>query len=433
MRKEYVGAAPATKLQQPIDSSAMSFELEDATGFPSGTYPFVIAIGRGSPQEEKVLCSSRTANVFTVQQRGYDGTLAAAHSVNERAQHVYDSISAAEANEHQESWHIERSMENVDVYVDAASGSNTAPGTFAEPFASLEHAVEQIPNFLQHDYTIHLLSSDSTDCVIADRIFAGGSVTIVGELSNAFAQLSGNININSFIGYGFRTHALGSSSSAVRFVNLTFHSRPDCYRTAVTFEECKFDSVQTYAVLIETSDCYFKQCDFGTGKFNYTGLFRSNSNVYFESCTGTTTLYTGFVDSASKVYLRDNGVTSDQHWRCRFGGEVFEDEWHTVGDSGEPALQNGWTAAPSNPVQFKAWGGCTHVRGRVNSGTSGTTVFTLPVGLEPDHNMRFAMVTEDLATQGRVEVGTDSAVRLTLAASTTSYTPLDLSFLGRQI
>jgi hypothetical protein len=433
MRKEYVGAAPATKLQQPIDSSAMSFELEDATGFPTGVYPFVVAIGRGSPQEEKVLCSSRVGNVFAVQQRGYDGTLAAAHSINERAQHVYDSISAAEANEHQESWHIERSVGNVDVYVDAVNGSDSAPGTLADPYASLAHAIGQIPNFLQHDYTIHMLSSDSTNCIIADRIFAGGFVEIVGELSNAAVQLSGSISVNSFVGAGLRNYTLDANTSAVRFVNLTLLSRPDILRSAAIFEDCTFDFFATYGVLAEAADCYFKQCNFGTDKLDHSGLFRSGSNAYFEACIGSTLLYAGFVDGGAKVYLRDNNFMHEASWRMRHGGEVFEDVWHTVGAAGEPALQNGWLAAPSYPVQYRRWGGTTHVRGRVNSGTSGTAVFTLPVGLETEHNLRYATVAADFSTHGLIEVGTDSTIKLTLAGTTTQFVAIDCSFLGRQI
>ena len=60
--------------------------------------PFVIVIDRGNALEEKILCSSRTGNTFTVSQRGYDGTLALNHANGAKVDHVLDATAMQDMN-----------------------------------------------------------------------------------------------------------------------------------------------------------------------------------------------------------------------------------------------------------------------------------------------------------------------------------------------
>lgn len=103
MRKEFVGAAPTKKLAADITATATSFDIDDATGYPTGAAaPFVVVIGRGTGVEEKILCASRSLNTFTVAAsgRGYDGTTAFAQKAGSLVEHVVDSIVVDEANAH---------------------------------------------------------------------------------------------------------------------------------------------------------------------------------------------------------------------------------------------------------------------------------------------------------------------------------------------
>jgi hypothetical protein len=100
-RREYAGAAPATNLAAGIDSDDLAVALDSGSGYPTGAIgPFVIVIGRGLSNEEKILCSSRSSGTITVEQRGYDDTSAAAHATGESVEHCATAVDFDEANEH---------------------------------------------------------------------------------------------------------------------------------------------------------------------------------------------------------------------------------------------------------------------------------------------------------------------------------------------
>jgi hypothetical protein len=60
--------------------------------------------------------------------------------------------------------------------------------------------------------------------------------------------------------------------------------------------------------------------------------------------------------------------------------------FHIVGNTGEPAFQNGWTnfgVGVSTGGFYIDPASVVHLKGILNGGTSGTTAFTLPVGYRP--------------------------------------------------
>lgn len=88
-RHEYAGAAVATTLRSAIGAADLTFETDSSTGWPSGIVGlFTVTINRetydsgGTLLEERILCTGRSGNVFTVHAsgRGYDGTTARAHT-----------------------------------------------------------------------------------------------------------------------------------------------------------------------------------------------------------------------------------------------------------------------------------------------------------------------------------------------------------------
>jgi hypothetical protein len=99
IRREFVGNALRTTLSANISNSATSFSGVNGSSFPTGdNNPFVISIGRGTALEEKILCSSRSSNTFTVSERGYDGTTASEHTIGESIDHVLDATVIQDMN-----------------------------------------------------------------------------------------------------------------------------------------------------------------------------------------------------------------------------------------------------------------------------------------------------------------------------------------------
>lgn len=99
LRREFAGGVLKTQLASNVSISESSIVVIDGSTFPSGSInPFVIVIGRGTAQEEKILCSSRTSNTFTVSQRGYDSTTAIAHVSGEIVDHVLDATTIQDMN-----------------------------------------------------------------------------------------------------------------------------------------------------------------------------------------------------------------------------------------------------------------------------------------------------------------------------------------------
>jgi hypothetical protein len=101
-RREYKGAAPETTLSSGILAAATSFNVDDGSGYPTGSIgPFFIVIDPGTALEEKILCTSRTANAFSCSGgRGADDTVAVDHAAGAKIRHVHTKTDADEANEH---------------------------------------------------------------------------------------------------------------------------------------------------------------------------------------------------------------------------------------------------------------------------------------------------------------------------------------------
>lgn len=99
LRREFAGGVLKTQLTANVSNIATSISVIDGSTFPSGaTNPFVIVIGRGTAQEEKILCQSRTGNTFAVLERGHDSTPAISHTTGEVVDHVLDATTIQDMN-----------------------------------------------------------------------------------------------------------------------------------------------------------------------------------------------------------------------------------------------------------------------------------------------------------------------------------------------
>jgi hypothetical protein len=110
MRREYRGGARRAQLTAPLGSSTANLTItcDNLDNWPTGISgrPFFVVLGRDTPVEEKILCSSRSGNVITVfnagiiNGRGADDTLIAAHATGTFIEHVFTATDANEANQH---------------------------------------------------------------------------------------------------------------------------------------------------------------------------------------------------------------------------------------------------------------------------------------------------------------------------------------------
>jgi len=97
--KEYEGGTVATTLSALISAGATSIAVTSGSSFPNGaTAPFVVVIDRGLAAEEKVLIDTRASNTLTVQQRGYDGTVAQSHAAGATINHCVDAYTLKQVN-----------------------------------------------------------------------------------------------------------------------------------------------------------------------------------------------------------------------------------------------------------------------------------------------------------------------------------------------
>lgn len=104
-QRGHKGAAKPTSLLGGISSTDLAFSVATGggTGYPDGSDGvFVILVDGVLSGAEKILCSARTGDAFTVATggRGYDDTVASAHLNNASVAHTNSAVEAAEANAH---------------------------------------------------------------------------------------------------------------------------------------------------------------------------------------------------------------------------------------------------------------------------------------------------------------------------------------------
>jgi hypothetical protein len=98
-RREILGNVVTTVLSSNISNSATTITVADASTFPTGSLnPFVISIDKGTSDEEKILITQKGGNNFFVKARGFDGTVAVAHSAGAVVDHVLDANAVLSMN-----------------------------------------------------------------------------------------------------------------------------------------------------------------------------------------------------------------------------------------------------------------------------------------------------------------------------------------------
>lgn len=107
----------------------------------------------------------------------------------------------------------------------------------------------------------------------------------------------------------------------------------------------------------------------------------------------------------------------------------FDDEWHEIGATDEPAFQNGWVNfnAGYAPLSFKKSGETIHVRGVVKDGSpANSVIFTLPEDYRPSASMTFAQIAGGTLLCW-INVKGNGEVQI-IGGGSASYTGVTLSF-----
>ncbi len=107
-RREYQSGQPTTLLNPlNIGGNTFTISLTDPTllaGWPDGAegYNFWVTVDAGKPQEERILCASRSGSVVTVAAsgRGSDGTTESNHAAGAEIWPSWSATDADEANAH---------------------------------------------------------------------------------------------------------------------------------------------------------------------------------------------------------------------------------------------------------------------------------------------------------------------------------------------
>ena len=103
-RRSYTGTAAPTKLAASMAAGDASFSVVTGggNGYPTGVNNFVITVDLGLSTEEKILCSARVADAFTVAGggRGFDGTTAQSHGSGASVNHTLSAVDMDQVNQH---------------------------------------------------------------------------------------------------------------------------------------------------------------------------------------------------------------------------------------------------------------------------------------------------------------------------------------------
>lgn len=123
------------------------------------------------------------------------------------------------------------------------------------------------------------------------------------------------------------------------------------------------------------------------------------------------------------VDVIDKKITNARAWMTyiyelyRF---VKGEQWHELGATGEPALQNSWAnvgGANDETAAFRLFGvSQLHIKGLIDSGTitDGTVVFTLPEAYWPEKHLRVSGMYVQGSSENsyQIEIQTDGDVAI---------------------
>jgi len=135
--------------------------------------------------------------------------------------------------------------------------------------------------------------------------------------------------------------------------------------------------------------------------------------------------------------ILDNGAATEQFQALLEEIEQFSsvEDWHIVGNANEPAFQNSWDnigGGDAVAAFYKDSFGRVYIKGHVDTGASGTAVFTLPQDYRPSEIVEFTCHTTSggggSGGHSYAVITTDGDVTLTMSGTSIDVSMDNISF-----
>lgn len=349
-------------------------------------------------------------------------------------------------------------------HVDDDTGDDANDGSASSPLATVEEAARRIRRFAaltnpSSSFSINIVNDYVGDFEVAN-INIGGTLYIQGELDGS-TKVTGRVSLYNING---QTH----TNLVLRRMEIE-NTNDSC----VYVRGCNN---------VYMNDLVIRQK--GTGNDTIMTYITGASSVYARgiSCINdatTTKNYAWYADRGAKLIIRneetddnggvvystvnsgvnflmiyrcveggqahiyetggpelpaDGGTYADQMFQTFGGGSgVWEDTWHFVDATGEPAYENSWTHnAASQNARFRAVGNMVYMTGVLKSGTIGSTVFTLPASYRPAYLSYFPCIDGN-GNASYISINNSTGAVVVQSLNSISSTPFvvgfDLSFL----
>lgn len=134
-QRQYANTAQPTSLTGSIDNAATTLPVASTTGYPSP--PFLVAIERGTANEEVVLVQSKTANAFANCIRGYDSTVAATHAAGKAVEHTTAAVDYREMSDHIYNTALDQHPQYLTIIRHSQIDHGPLSGAFQPPIGTL--------------------------------------------------------------------------------------------------------------------------------------------------------------------------------------------------------------------------------------------------------------------------------------------------------
>ena len=330
LRRYFDGGGATTTLASSMLSTDTSFVLAAATNWPgAAANNFVVVIDRGTSSEEKILCASNSGTTVTVASSGRG----------------YDGTSATT---HNASATVSLCLSAIDA--DEANQVTNLIGNAAVGSLIIGAGAGTLPTKLAVGSATSILAGGTTPAYVSasnGQVFGvtGGAVAAVSiAVPTVLAPISKS-----------------SSYAAVNgnFVNMTATgtiTSPAASAGAVFGVIANYGASNASPVTLTTASGYFIG----------PGIPASTASILL----GTVNSFATFTSDGTNWYLTSGAQDSG---------------WIT------PALVNSWALVSFAP-QYRLVGNRVVMRGDAGTGTTGTTMFTLPSGYRPIQNQIVAAV-----------------------------------------
>jgi len=216
-----------------------------------------------------------------------------------------------------------------------------------------------------------LESTDNVNSIISSNSTVSGSVNDIATLSSSLNTVSGNLNTVTATANAALPKSGGTVNGTLN-VNATLNVN----NATLNVTNGSID----IPIATGTSDNVPNNNFININDHSY---IYDDGNLHV-SCSG----HTIWLDTYSSTAVRIN-MKSPVTGGLLVGGVVSGT--NLSGDSGwtNPTLTNGFNVASSNTVSYRLLNNVVYLRGAVDTGTAGSSAFTLPSGLWPDKTSRF--------------------------------------------